>query len=207
MHSFYSIVESLTTNLKKELPGLKAQLRMAPTLRDRPEFPKSPNASTRKSAVLISIFPNNGNANTVLIKRTVYKGVHSGQISFPGGKTDESDNTIIDTALREAEEEVGINPSDVNVIGTLSNLFIPVSNMLVVPVVGIIPKPKAFHLNLQEVEYTIPVDLLDFKDPKNITVKTICVGNFHVSAPYYKVGCEEVWGATAMIISELTELF
>ncbi|PKP34362.1 MAG: CoA pyrophosphatase [Bacteroidetes bacterium HGW-Bacteroidetes-15] len=207
MHAFNNIVKSLKINLAKDLPGLSSQLKMAPALRDRPEFPKSPNSATKNSAVLISIFPDNKCAKTILIKRTVYKGVHSGQISFPGGKADDSDVNLIETALREAEEEVGINPSEVEVLGTLTSLFIPVSNILVVPVVGVIPKPKKLHLNLQEVEYTISVDLMQFKDIRNISVKTISVNSLSISAPYYSVENEVVWGATAMLISELTELF
>lgn len=207
MDFFNIIVERLRNSLYKELPGLSAQTKMAPTLRWAPEFPQHPNTTTRNSAVLISIFPDNESVKTILIKRTVYKGVHSGQISFPGGKTEESDASIVETALREAEEEVGINPQEVEVIGTLSTLFIPVSNLLVVPVIGIIPKPNNPHLNLQEVEYTIHADLMQLKKPENQSVKTICVNNTPVSAPYYSVGDEVVWGATAMIISELTELY
>lgn len=207
MQAYNRIVESLKINLNQDLPGLKVQLKMAPSLRNSPDFPKEPNSTTRRSAVLITVYPDNGNANTILIKRTVYNGAHSGQISFPGGKVDHTDKNLIETALREAEEEVGINPADVRVIGTLTSLFIPVSNMLVLPVIGIIPKPKELHLNLQEVEYTIPVDLMNFKKPENISVKTICIGHTPISAPYYKVNNEVVWGATAMIIAELTELY
>lgn len=207
MKDFNSIVGSLRENLKKELPGLSAQINMAPTLRTAPGFPKEPNSNTRNSAVLISIYPDNKTANTILIKRTEYTGVHRGQISFPGGKQDEVDRSYIDTALREAEEEIGINPNEVEVIGSLTPLFIPVSNMLVVPVVGIIPKPLNLHLNLQEVEYTIRVGLDHLQDPNNQSVKTICVGFLPISAPYYSVDKEVVWGATAMIISELTQLY
>jgi hypothetical protein len=77
----------------------------------------------------------------------------------------------------------------------------------VVPVIGIIPKPNNLHLNLQEVEYTISADLMKFKNPENQSVKTICINNTPISAPFYSVGNEDVWGATAMMISELTELY
>lgn len=207
MKDFNTIVDSLKERLKGELPGLSAQIKMAPTLRSAPGFPKEANANTRNSAVLVSIYPDNNMAYTILIKRTVYKGAHSGQVSFPGGKQDEFENSYVQTALREAEEEIGIDPNNVEVIGTLTPLFIPVSNMLVVPIVGIIPKPTNLHLNLQEVEYTIPVSLEHLQDPNNQSVKTICVGILPISAPYYAVGKEVVWGATAMILSEFTQLY
>jgi 8-oxo-dGTP pyrophosphatase MutT (NUDIX family) len=207
MKDYNSIVGSLRENLKKDLPGLSAQIKMAPTLRTAPGFPKEPNSSTRNSAVLISIYHDNNTANTILIKRSEYIGVHSRQISFPGGKYEEFDKTILATALREAEEEIGIDSNQVEIIGSLTPLFIPISNMLVVPVVGIIPKPINLQLNLQEVEYTINVGLDHLQDPNNQSVKTICVGFLPISAPYYSVGKEVVWGATAMIISEFTELY
>lgn len=207
MSNFNRIVNQLKTNLQKELPGIKAQQRMAPSFRGGPGFPKSPNQKTRGSAVLIAIYPDGGEAKTILIKRTVYNGAHSGQVSFPGGKQEDFDDSLIATAIREAEEEIGIDPNEVSVIGSITPLFIPVSNLMVLPVVCIIPKPKQLHLNLQEVEYTIHVDLMDFRNPKKISVKTICVGSLPISAPFYAVEGEVVWGATAMLISELTELY
>jgi 8-oxo-dGTP pyrophosphatase MutT (NUDIX family) len=207
MGDYDRIIECIKLNLKKELPGLSAQLKMAPTLRSAPDFPQSPNKLTRSSAVLISIYPENNNANTILIKRTVYKGIHSGQVSFPGGKMDDSDKNLIDTAIRESDEEIGLKPENIEVIGTLTPLFIPVSNLLVLPVIATIPKPEKLMLNLQEVEYTIKVELKHLSDPNNKSVKTICINNMPISAPFYAVGEELVWGATAMIISELVELY
>lgn len=207
MNTYTQLVENLKINIKRELPGFCAQQRMAPSFRGGPGFPKNPDKHTRESAVLISIYPDDNLAKTVLIKRTVYNGPHSGQISFPGGKYEEFDNSLIDTSIREAEEEIGIEPSLIEIIGTLTPLFIPVSNLMVLPVVCLMPKPKQLNLNLQEVEYTIHPHLLDFKNPKNQSVKTISIGNKPISAPYFAINGEVVWGATAMIISELVELY
>jgi 8-oxo-dGTP pyrophosphatase MutT (NUDIX family) len=207
MNYFERIVGQLKINLQKDLPGFQAQQRMAPSFRGGPGFPQSPDNNTRGSAVLIAIYPDDDRAKTILIKRTVYNGAHSGQVSFPGGKQEDFDKSLIVTAIREAEEEVGIDANQVGVIGALTPLFIPVSNLMVLPVVCEIPKPTNLHLNLQEVEYTIHVDLMNFKDPEKLSVKTICVGNNPISAPYYAVEGEVVWGATAMIISELTDLY
>lgn len=157
--------------------------------------------------MLIAIFPLKGIASTLLIKRAVYNGVHSGQIGFPGGKVEDTDPSIIATALREAEEEVGINPESVEILGLLTSLYIPVSNMLVQPVIGLLKAHPATHLNLQEVEYTINAPLSHLKDPDNRSVKTLNVHGNPLSAPYFRVGDEQVWGATAMIISEFIELY
>ncbi|MFO8021101.1 MAG: CoA pyrophosphatase [Perlabentimonas sp.] len=207
MGSFDSIIQRLKVNLSNNLPGVSAQARMAPTLRSDLHLHANPDSTTRQSAVLIPIFQYEGLASTLLIKRTTYNGVHSGQISFPGGKQEENDTDLIQTALREAQEEVGIDHTLVRVIGTLTPLYIPVSNMMVLPVVGVMPSIKKLHLNLQEVEYTITAELSLFKNTDNLSVKTISINNKAISAPYYAVGKEVVWGATAMIISELTELY
>ncbi|MFP4557556.1 MAG: NUDIX hydrolase [Bacteroidales bacterium] len=207
MDSFKSIIQRLKLNLSNELPGASAQARMAPTLRSDLHLHANPDSTTRQSAVLIPVFAYEGLASTLLIRRTTYNGVHSGQISFPGGKQEEHDTDLIQTALREAQEEVGIDPTLVKVVGTLTPLYIPVSNMMVLPVVGVMPSIKKLHLNLQEVEYTITARLSLFKNPDNFSVKTICINKQPISAPFYTIGKEEVWGATAMIISELTELY
>lgn len=207
MNRFDSIVRLLKENLNKGLPGLLAQQKMAPDLRGRHDLPKKPNVTTRESAVLISVYPENGLANTILIKRPVYNGAHSGQVSFPGGKREIPDKSLIETALREAEEEVGIDTNLVEILGSLTPLFVPVSNLIVVPIIGIMPKPIKLHPNIQEVEYVITANLDDFKLAKNISTKTICIGKIPISAPYYNIMEEVVWGITAMIIAEFSELY
>ncbi len=206
MIPFEFLINEIKHNLKLPLPGLQAQLRMAPSFRG--ELIKSNHSSnSRKSAVLISLFPENNKINTLLIKRTTYDGVHSGQISFPGGKFDDIDESLIQTALREAYEEVGINPSDVEVLGTLTPLFIPVSNLEVLPVVGLLNTNPELLLNSYEVEFTITIPICHLKNPANRLIKEIIVSEYSIEAPYIKVDCEDVWGATAMIISEFIELY
>jgi 8-oxo-dGTP pyrophosphatase MutT (NUDIX family) len=180
---------------------------MAPAFRGDPMRSTAADTNPQRSAVLIAIFPLNGIASTLLIKRAVYNGVHSGQIGFPGGKVEDTDPSISATALREAEEEVGINPESVEILGLLTSLYIPVSNMLVQPVIGLLKAYPELHLNLQEVEYTINAPLSHLKDTENQSIKTINMHGNPVSAPYFRVGNEQVWGATAMIISELIELY
>ena len=200
------LIEDIRHNLQQPLPGLSAQLRMAPS--QRGELLKiNDGTNFRQSAVLISLYPENDKIYTLLIKRTTYDGVHSGQVSFPGGKFEETDESLIQTALREAEEEVGIDPKKVEILGTLTPLFIPVSNMQVLPVVGLLKEKPELHLNLYEVDYTITVPICHFKNPENQLQKTIQVRDRSILAPYYRVDCEEVWGATAMIIAEFIEMY
>jgi 8-oxo-dGTP pyrophosphatase MutT (NUDIX family) len=200
------LILEIRQNLKNPLPGLSAQLRMAPSFRGD-LLKMNDGSNCRHSAILISLFPDNDKINTLLIKRATYDGVHSGQVSFPGGKYEELDESLIHTALREAEEEVGFDPSRIEVLGCLTPLFIPVSNMQVLPVIGLISEKPKLILNLQEVEFTISVPICHLKNSKNHLHKTIHVREHAIEAPYIKVDCEDVWGATAMIISEFIELF
>jgi len=200
------LISEISQNLKLPLPGSSAQLRMSPSVRGK--FPKLDDGSAlRQSAILISLFPEKGKINTLLMKRTTYNGVHSGQVSFPGGKYEERDRTLIRTALREAKEEVGIDPLKVEILGTLTPLFIPVSNMQVLPVVGLLKEKPEIRLDAYEVKYTISVSICHLKNPKNHMRKTIQVRGCSIEAPYIKIDCEDVLGATAMIIAEFTELF
>jgi len=200
------LISQIRQNLKQPLPGLSAQLRMAPS--HRGELLKTNDGcGLRQSAVLISLFPENDKLSTLLIKRTTYDGIHSGQVSFPGGKFENSDESLIQTALREAEEEVGLDPKKVEILGTLTPLFIPVSSMQVLPVVGLLHEKPELHLNHYEVEYTITVPICHLKNTANHMQKTIYLREHTVEAPYIKVDCEDVWGATAMIISEFCEMY
>jgi len=207
MNEFRETVKRINENIKKGLPGSAVQNRMAPSLPGGLLLRRSPDKSTRNSAILISLFPSEKKINTLLIKRSIYRGPHSGQVSFPGGKFEETDASFFHTALRETEEEIGLKPNQVEIIGTLTPLFVPVSNLLVYPIIGAIERFPDLHLNVQEVEYTFQVDINEFKKSENHSVKTMCINKIPISAPYYSVCNEDIWGITAMIISEFTELF
>lgn len=207
MSSFHQIVSRLRQNTNGPLPGIAAQLRMAPSLRNGEEFSITPNNHAVQSAVLIGIFEEKDGAHTLLIKRASYNGIHSGQISFPGGKYERIDTDLMATALREAHEEVGIEPTQVEIIGKLTPLFISVSNMLVHPYVGIIPKPTALKLDAHEVEYVITPSLALLQSKNCLASKVITSHGRTIEAPYFNAENEVIWGATAMIISELIELY
>lgn len=139
--------------------------------------------------------------------RPNYGGVHSGQISFPGGKQEDFDASVIDTALREANEELGILSENVEIIGTLTNLFIPPSNFIVTPVIGVSNNMPSFYPDKKEVEEVIIINFLEFFCKSTLEKMDFVVSdNLTFSAPCYKIGKYKIWGATAMIISELVEL-
>ncbi len=143
---------------------------------------------------------------TVLILRQTYDGVHSGQVSFPGGRREENDNTIVETAIRESEEEVNIDPDKVNVIGALSDMYIPPSNFMVTPVVGYTTSKPDFKPEESEVERIIETNL-DFLFDKTLQKETLLnIRGYQINAPYFDIQGHIVWGATAMILSELKEL-
>ncbi|HRX30399.1 MAG TPA: CoA pyrophosphatase [Tenuifilaceae bacterium] len=203
MFEFTSFCTKLKFLLTQTLPGNSAQQQMAPSLREDLRGNSTPNTLTRQSAVLILIFPSNNNTPySVLIKRQTYNGPHSGQISLPGGKTEDYDDDIIKTALREANEEIGINKNDIKVLGTLTNLYIPISNIMVKPVVGYVEYEPTFTPNLQEVEYIISFPIFSILNSDSKSVKVISSHGRPITAPYYNIQGEMVWGATAMILSE-----
>ncbi len=201
-----NFVEVLKTELQNDLPGFDAQKTMSPSIREDLMGNTAPNANTRQSAVLILLFPNGNDINTLLIKRPIYDGPHSGQISFPGGKFDEADSDIQATALRETFEEVGVNPTDINIIGQLTQLYIPVSNMMVHPFVGVINFKPEFNPNTEEVERIIYAPIKQLTNSKNRSVKVITSHQKLITAPYFNISKEFVWGATAMILAEFVEI-
>ncbi|MDP2724206.1 MAG: CoA pyrophosphatase [Bacteroidales bacterium] len=205
MIAFNQFSDELRYRLKHSpLPGISVQLKMAPPSR-RIEIERTPNLVPRKSAVLICFFPKNGEVHMVMIKRAVDETVHSGQIAFPGGKAEKEDTSLENTALRETFEEVGIQPQQIEIIGKLSDLYIPPSNFLVTPFVGIIQEDPHITLNY-EVERVLIIPISDLMNLANCVEKTISVRSTQMRVPCYTLDGEIVWGATSMILAELLEL-
>lgn len=205
MEDFDKFIKYLTVSLEN-LPGFEAQLKMAPItrLKDLKMFKLKETA--RKSAVLLLIYPDKRKIKTVLMERATDKTVHSGQISFPGGKFEEEDKTLEQTALRETYEEIGIDPNTVKILGPLTKLYIPPSNFDVSPFVGYTNQKPNFKIN-SEVKSILEVDLQMLLNPETLVKKTIehrTGGIFEV--PCYFVQNHIIWGATSMIISELLEV-
>ncbi|MFC0876539.1 NUDIX hydrolase [Saccharicrinis sp. FJH2] len=195
----------LHERLKEELPGQEAQLKMVPPSGRSNRF--QPMDYPVMSGVLLLLFKKNGNWNTVFIKRTDYDGVHSGQISLPGGKKEKEDADLSVTALRETFEEVGVNPTDVRILGKLTTVQIPVSGFVVEPYVGFIGYEPVFIPDPGEVKEVITADLGLFTDPGKKDVFTFVKGTFSIEAPFYDLHGEKLWGATAMMISEFEEIW
>jgi 8-oxo-dGTP pyrophosphatase MutT (NUDIX family) len=199
--TFSEFTESLTRQLQKPLPGEAAHLRMVAQSRLRASV--RPNERTRKSAVLILFYPHRGEIHLPLILRPAYDGVHSGQVAFPGGRYERTDEHLIRTALREAQEEIGLRLTDVTVLGTLTELFIPPSNFFVLPVVASMPYPPEYFPDPREVERVFEVRLQEITDKSIIGESEIQVRGVPIQAPHYMVQNHKIWGATAMMISEL----
>lgn len=199
----YNLIKELKTELKKELPGTEVQWQMASSDRMVRNFPRVPSKDARVAAVLILLYPHNDSIYTVFMQRHNYDGVHGGQISFPGGKKEDSDADVVQTALREAEEETGANISEISVIGTLTPLFIPVSNMIVTPVIGWTTKRPDFVHQPEEVVFLIEAELKRFLDPAIIKIKPFEIRGEMLDVRYFDYEGNVIWGATAMILNEL----
>ena len=160
----------------------------------------------RNAAVMILLFTRDGSWHTVLMKRPEYAGTHSNQISLPGGKFEDSDADLEETALREIREEIGIDDSRIRILGNLSPLHIPVSGIEVLPVIGFYPGTPDFQPDPSEVAYLIETPLEDLLNPRNTREKFRTLMCKLVRVPYFQIGEEHVWGATAMILSEFLEV-
>lgn len=200
-------MNDFATQLRKELlkglPGTDAQWQMASSDRFLKNYPRLPGKDARVAAVLILLYPHNGSICTVLMQRPDYDGVHGGQISFPGGKQESDDGDVIQTALREAYEETGVDAKKVSVIGTLTPLFIPVSNMIVTPVAGWLNEEPLYSIKSDEVVFLFEVDLKKLLDPSIVKLKPFKIRGETFEIKYFDYQGNTIWGATAMILHEL----
>ena len=201
------IILNIAKRLSEPLPGENAQMLMGSGIRMKELRFMPADENTKKSAVMILLYPKNNSIYSVLILRPKYNGTHSGQVSLPGGKFETCDNDFSETALRETQEEVGIDASKINIIGALTELFIPPSNFLVFPFVGYLNEEPLFFANKKEVTKIIeyPISMLineDIVKTKTFEIKN----NISFAAPYFDINGNVVWGATAMILSEFKEI-
>ncbi len=164
---------------------------------DRPDEP------ARKSGVLVLLYCLEGRLHVPLILRPTYDGTHSGQVAFPGGGSEEGDGDLTETALREAHEELGIAPRDVEVLGTLTDLYIRPSNYEVYPTVGRLKGMPVFRPDPGEVAQLIEVPLATLLDPAHRRREAWQLADRSALVPFFAVQDQTIWGATAMILSEL----
>lgn len=197
----------LKAALKEELPGLAAHQRMMSYQRMTASEAVKTVPDARQGSVLVPVYPHRGELYTSLMLRPKYHGVHSGQISFPGGKQ-EGNESIRETALRESNEELGIIPERVEILGTLSQVFIPPSKFLVTPYIGVLRERPEFVPHAREVEKVLEVPLSVLLSDKSITTREVTIMSYStpISVKCFLVEDNIIWGATAMIISELKDL-
>lgn len=195
-------IQLLRRRLKEPLPGFAAHAQMLPEGR-RINTLKWPQLFAKKSGVALILYPENNQTHSVLIERNIYNGIHSGQISLPGGRKEKNDKDLIATALRETYEEIGLPAASLEIIGVLSELYIPPSNFLVLPVIACTPEKPLFIPDTTEVQNIITYNTEILLDAATVGTKTFKGAFYSIEAPFYNVCGYSVWGATAMILSEL----
>ncbi len=201
-------MEKLIADLKKKisgkLPGISAHKKMYPS--SQLGYDNTIDSSKTDAGVLILLYPDNtGVYNIPFIKRPPNTGPHSSQISFPGGRVERFDRNIEATALRETYEEIGADSSKINIIGKLTELYIPVSKYLVHPFVGITSQTPNFRPDKKEVDYIITYSLEKLVE-LSIKNKTTVHKNIQFEIPFYNINNEVIWGATSMILCEFIEI-
>ncbi len=206
---FQEFEKKIVKITKMELPGETAQFKMAPMERlaelKRIAYKKN---TAKRAGVMALFYPAIDNkTHLALILRKTYKGVHSAQIGFPGGKFEESDSSMQETALRETEEEVGVKRKSVSVLKKLTEIYIPPSNFFVQPFIGITTITPQFNLQVEEVEELIEVPLQHFMDDRIKTMQTLSTSYAeNIEVPAFMLNNHLVWGATAMMLNEVREM-
>lgn len=192
----------------EELPGIKAHQEVSPM--NRPlSYEQIDTSEYRESSVMFFLYEKEGIPHTVAIERNTYHGAHSGQIALPGGKIEEFDPSLFGTAIREANEEIGVQPELVMELTQLSTVFIPVSRFVVNPFVSVlaqanpefIPDPREVRSIIE-----IPIDaILEEKSLQKTNIRT-SGGLVLKDIPYFAIQDQIVWGATALIFNEVRHI-
>lgn len=205
MDTFYNYLKK---RLDESLPGKSAQLKMSPKPNGDRYSISHMVKNIRVNGVLILLHSTLNDVKELLLTlRTNTLPTHKGQISFPGGKSDE-DETIIETALREANEEVGLNSNEVHILGTLTGLYLPNSNNYIYPVVGFIDHRPKLTLNPSEVDEAFFVQIDTLLKSDNLKIKDWNIRGNTYKVPYWDIHpSTPLWGATAMILSEFLSLY
>ena len=202
-----TIILNLFKAFEKPLPGANAHLEMAPYRRNQTlNFDEK---QPKIASTLLLLYPKKNEIYFCLIERQEYKGIHSSQISFPGGRN-ENGETIKQTAVRETMEEIGVDPLDINIIGELTQVYIPPSNFLIHPFIGYCDIQPNFKANSREVKKIIEVNLNDLFKKDVIKKKKMIFSKNRNSishdVPYFDLNNQVVWGATSVILNEFRKI-
>ena len=205
---FQDFLQHVPNLIPVELPAEKAHVKMAPL--ERIQMMKNLDLSAkdpRIAAVMMLLYPKNNKTHLVLIVRNAYNGVHSSQIAFPGGKYEISDMDFRETALRETHEEIGISSEKIEIIKQFTPMYIPPSNFLVHPFLGISLQELSFYPDVREVADIIELPISVFLNDE-IIIEAMLSTSYaaNISVPAFNIQNHIVWGATAMILNELREV-
>lgn len=204
---FQDFLTSIPHLEKEILPAEAAHLKMMPP--ERREIMKNLDLKAKnpkRAAVMMLLYPKDRQTHLVLIVRNSYPGVHSSQIAFPGGKVEQSDTSLSHTALRETHEEIGIAPEKINVIKAYTEVYIPPSNFMVYPFLGYSQEELCFQPDPEEVAGIIELPLMHLLDDASLVNQKMDTSySLAIAVPSFKIQEHYVWGATAMMLSELKE--
>lgn len=204
---FQTFIADFKSKYELGLLGKPAQYPLKPYVGVKSKLDIPVPKSAKKGAVLALLYPKNNIPYLALMQRPAYNGVHSNQISFPGGKIEPDDKSPMAAALRETFEEVGVTEDKIKVLGPLTEVFVLASNFLVYPFVGYCEETPIFDIDTREVAEIIELPLYDLFDDAIIKERKMQskIG-VTLNAPYYDVLDKILWGATAMMISELVAI-
>jgi len=204
MMDFQHFITQLEITITNYLPGEESQQKMRVNYDQSIELPFSKNNSTA-AAVLILLYLEDNEIHFFLTKRSNELEHHKGQISLPGG-TQEENEELTHTALRETQEEIGINKTSISIIGSMTPLFVPVTGFMIHPFIGYSSNKLEPTPDPSEVEAIFSVNISDLLNETNQTIEKRNIRGYDVEVPYFKLNNYEVWGATSMILSEFRDL-
>lgn len=209
-----NLLDNIISNLEKELPGVKAWSKMAVKSKDgniekihqyKEWLSEENKKKLKKASVLIALFEYEEDIAFPVIKRPMHEKNHPGQIALPGG-SQENNEDLENTAIREAHEEIGIETEKIEIIGRLTPIPVPVSGYLIYPYIGLVEKEPEWKICKEEVDELFIIKMSELIDANNGSSEEWIIEDKKLDVPVFKVGQQTIWGATASVLSELLEL-